>query len=169
MKHNHHRWIISLVVVSVVGIITLSLVPRMTSESAVSSCNDPINCKKPVYVGSNGRCTCFTCEDGTFVCTDKPKDKLELFEAEAQHRDTEGVIRSLPKAQRVRLKELGIDPNFRDDLDRFDSKNTNDNRPPVNRDTDKLDKRPPVYNPVDRANVNTGPQKPTRPLPSPEP
>jgi len=109
MKNSYRHWIAFPALVLLVGVSSISLVTRMASQSQSGSCNDPIqNCKKPVYVGSNGRCSCFTCEDGSVVCTDKPKNKLELYEAEALHRDTEGLIRSLPQSQKDRLAGLGI-------------------------------------------------------------
>jgi hypothetical protein len=136
---------------------TLLVWPKVPSNSDVSSCNDPIeSCKKPVYVGSSGRCSCFTCEDGSVVCTEKPTDKLTLYETEALRRDTEGLIRALPANQRFRLEQLGIgSQDFGKDL-KFNpppqNRNLNTNRLQDNRsDTISLPNSNRIWNANQRA------------------
>lgn len=170
MGKNHTLALTVLGVLVVLG--TLLILPKMASNSDASSCNDPIeSCRKPVYVGSNGRCSCFTCEDGSVVCTEKATDKLKLYETEALRRDTEGLIRALPKNQRFRLEGLGIGPrDFRENLNfnRPQNRNLNINRPQDNRsDTSPLLNTNRRSNQNDSINMNRSRNANQRASPTP--
>jgi len=112
MKKTQPYLLRLLIVVLLLAACSLSLVPRLTSNAtSAGPCTDPIGrCRRAVYIGSNGSCSCFTCADSSVACTDKDKDKLELFEEEAKYRNTTEMFQKLPASEKIRLMNIGIKP-----------------------------------------------------------